>query len=54
MTATTAIWELEFWVVGPVGKWARTAIWALSVFFSGWTGSVRLQCETWVFLAAGT
>ena len=53
-TATTAIWELEFWVAGPVGKWATTAIWVLAVFFGGWAGPVRLQCETWVFLAAGT
>ena len=53
-TATTAIWELECWVVGPVGKWATTAIWVLAVFFGGWAGPVRLQCEAWVFLAAGT
>ena len=32
-TATTAIWEPEFWVAGPVGKWATTAIWVLAVFF---------------------
>ena len=31
-TATTAIWELEFWVAGPVGKWASTAMWILAVF----------------------
>ena len=53
-TATTAIWELKFWVVGPVGKCASTAIWVLLVFLSGWADPVRLQCETWVFLAAGT
>ena len=53
-TAATAIWELEFWVAGLVGKWATTAIWVLAVFFGGWAGLVRLQCETWVFLAAGT
>ena len=34
------------WVVGPVGKWATTAIWVLAVFFGGWAGPVRLQCET--------
>ena len=44
-TATTAIWELEFWVVGPVGKWATTAIWVLAVFFGGCNVRPGFSCR---------
>ena len=40
-TATTAIWELEFWVVGPVGKWATTAIWVVGFFWWQFDCNVR-------------
>ena len=44
-TATTAIWELEFWVVEPVGKWTATVMQSGYSRFSLVAGLALFDCN---------
>ena len=53
-TATTAIWELEFWVADPVGKWATTANLGTRGFLWWHLGFLRRALENSLSMALST